>query len=70
VIHEHDDMTPDDAQAWAQRRYKQLYKEFEEKHPTQLRANQFVSGLEDAARIPDGVDSTRADASASTRRPC
>ena len=45
----------------ALRRYDQLAKDFEERHPAKWGANKFVNGLVDAARSPVGVDATRAD---------
>ncbi len=61
---EFNDMTPDDddlSDSAIRARIEELTREFMERHPVKWEANKFVNGLIDAARLPDGVVSTRLD---------
>jgi hypothetical protein len=51
------DEDDDDPAAWALRRYREVYTEFEARHPAQLRANKFIDGLFQASRIRGSSDS-------------
>jgi hypothetical protein len=50
-------MTPDEAL----RRYKELARDFKERHPAKSRAADFVNGLIEAARVPMDAAMSRAD---------
>jgi hypothetical protein len=56
-----DMMLEGDDEAALRRRYQELAKEFEERHPAKSAANKFVNGLFEASRIREGVISSRAD---------